>query len=257
MSGFGHIYERVDRADHHISELKAAMDEWWARDPGGWSEVHVDDPKQALREHRYVFSYTTAPDRVGWGIRIGDAVHNLRAALDNLAWHCAAQSGEPPWATEFPIFKDRARYLDEGHRKIRGIEDPRVRGIIDDVQPWQRGDDAISDPLWVLHEWNNTDKHRVVMPVLVAPADLEARILVETDNPFAAAMPVDVDSEFDEETGEITMYVYTVDDTQRIGISQTVRVGVGIRYEGEVADLGALLPGMAEQVRTVVDRIAE
>jgi hypothetical protein len=105
---------------------------------------------------------------------IGDCVHNLRSALDNLIYELlVARHGDPPPTkfveySEFPIFSQpmsaKAR-----KRRIGGIA-PVVRTIIEGLQPYNRGQKFASDPLWVLHELSRIDKHRLPLVVLMVPA---------------------------------------------------------------------------------------
>ncbi len=117
---------------------------------------------------------------VRWGVYIGDIVHNLRSALDHIAWQLAALEGPPPGQTEFPIFADESRFRtidkkgDPGRRsglyKMVGIGDCG-KALIEWAQPYHRRSEAKSAPLWMLHELWNADKHRVLA---VAIASLEA-----------------------------------------------------------------------------------
>jgi hypothetical protein len=104
------------------------------------------------------------PDEV-WGPIIGDAVHNLRSALDHLAWQLAVPSARAttPRRIEFPIFLDDPAT----DREIRGALTkklnclrPESQAIIDGAQPYKTGDRH--HPLWLLQTLWNTDKHRTL-----------------------------------------------------------------------------------------------
>lgn len=113
------------------------------------------------------------------GVVLGDIVHNLRSALDHLAWQLSILAGNdpPPSGTEFPVFRDEPKYCAEkgdgsprpgsGLFKIRGLAE-EDRAIIKGAQPFQI-DDPLSDPLWVLHDLANIDKHRVCPVTVPAP----------------------------------------------------------------------------------------
>jgi hypothetical protein len=56
------------------------------------------------------------------GALIGDVVHNLRSALDHLAWQPVLRAGgEPDWRTQFPIFSTEAAYDPKSLRQTAGM----------------------------------------------------------------------------------------------------------------------------------------
>lgn len=90
----------------------------------------------------------------------GDVVHNLRSALDHLAYQLAVvgtPTVEPSRRIEFPIAKDAATYESEKARKVEGIRPEAVK-VIDALQPYKGG--CHGDALWRIHELDNIDKHR-------------------------------------------------------------------------------------------------
>jgi hypothetical protein len=98
----------------------------------------------------------------------GEVAHQLRSALDHLIWQLVlAHTGQAPQGTKsgFPIFKTEAGFEQRAGSMIAGVSDraaERIRG----AQPYHLGADAESALTWVIHELNNTDKHRLI-PVAV------------------------------------------------------------------------------------------
>jgi len=89
----------------------------------------------------------------------GDAVYNMRAALDQTVWALAALNGIPG-KTQFPIIEvwnsdGRKRF----ERQVSGVPDAAFCEI-QALQPYHRGDAFKSHPLWRLDEMCNLDKHR-------------------------------------------------------------------------------------------------
>jgi hypothetical protein len=97
---------------------------------------------------------------------IGDAVHNIRSALDYLVYELAPPSVRESNKTQFPIYTDEDAYRKDGERLIKGIVgDERL--LIERVQPWQ-ANEPHGDPLEVLRRLSNRDKHRLLVPVIAA-----------------------------------------------------------------------------------------
>jgi len=94
---------------------------------------------------------------------IGDALHNLRGALDFL-YHEVVHScgGTPSNHTRFPTGKNR----EETERLIKGaLKQKQITAevgsfILDNIKPYQTG----NYPLWALRELNDTDKHKLLIP---------------------------------------------------------------------------------------------
>lgn len=109
------------------------------------------------------------------GVLCGDVVHNLRSALDHLANCLVVANGGTPkegsGGTQFPIGSpERVSIADmEG----RGISATAMR-LVRDVQPG-----ASTDPLAILNELSNVDKHRTVNLLNVDFQDLEVRDVPE------------------------------------------------------------------------------
>ena len=101
---------------------------------------------------------STAPHE--WGTVIGDCLHNMRSALDHLVYALAGSAARNA-RTEFPIFVDRDQFRSKQGRLLRGVADDAVT-VIKWVQPYRWGARASIHPLWILHELNNIDKHRLL-----------------------------------------------------------------------------------------------
>jgi hypothetical protein len=92
----------------------------------------------------------------------GDIVHNLRSALDHLAYQLVVVGSEkePSRRVEFPIAKDFATYEAEKTKKVQGMRPIAIKAI-DNVKPYKGG----NEPLWRIHELDNIDKHRTLFSV--------------------------------------------------------------------------------------------
>lgn len=118
----------------------------------------------------------------------GDAVHNLKSALDHLAFQLVAagtESGVPRterWDDiQFPLAYDAETYE---RRKQRYIQGARVEAIkvIDGFKPYKGGNDA----LWLLYKLDNTDKHSFIFPV--GEDFIMNGVAFKADDPFFTAI---------------------------------------------------------------------
>ena len=99
-----------------------------------------------------------------FAVIIGDVLHNMRSTLDHIAYALAATHTRPlpddiAKESEFPIYRYESNQL---ARRIRGIH-PDAQAILKTLQPYNRGDDFASHPLWALYELSNIDKHRLLL----------------------------------------------------------------------------------------------
>jgi hypothetical protein len=92
---------------------------------------------------------------------IGDVLHNLRAALDQLAWQLVlVNNKQPRRRTGFPIGRDRQEFETDAHGKVQGISKAAIR-LIHRLKPYRGG----REPFWVIHELDRVDKHQSIVPV--------------------------------------------------------------------------------------------
>jgi hypothetical protein len=153
------VVAKLDRADTYRDGLNKWEQRFLQENP--YRIVSEEDPKtgecllkgQILKE----------PPIIDWGVEVGDFFHNLRSALDNLAWQlciCHRPKREPPRRTEFPIFRDCSLFESNGRARICGMS-KAAQDVMRDLQPCYGPQKPESHPLFYVHEMNNADKHRV------------------------------------------------------------------------------------------------
>ncbi len=152
--------QKLQWAEHHFQTLEDQISAW--QESGGYGLVAEFDPK--TEEHTVWLKAETPPPVLP--LIIGDALHEMRSALDQLAYALAETFSillEPAVAkrVEFPIFGDREMSAKERDSKL-GALDPGAAAVIEGLQPCRRGDRYAEDALWHLHELANTDRHRLL-----------------------------------------------------------------------------------------------
>lgn len=163
---------KCERAKEHLDSLKSEIAVYLSRKPYAViREAHPEDP---IRRVPRLKIHEDPPARLG--IIVGDAVHNLRSALDHLAFqlalahalaHGVALTAKEEKGSEFPIYKDFGVFNTEGLRKIDKLS-PAAQDEIKSLQPYNRGNDAERHFLWLVHSACVIDKHRKIVPTLSA-----------------------------------------------------------------------------------------
>lgn len=151
------IRMKVDRARKHFHELKVEIDSFLGTNP------YVIGTKRDLQTQRPIYFLAEVhPTPLKISTILGDTIHNLRSALDHLAYQLVwLGTGKiPSDHIYFPIADDAAKYKQKQQRQVKGAP-PQAVSAIDALQPYKGGNDV----LWRLHILNNIDKHRALITV--------------------------------------------------------------------------------------------
>lgn len=154
-------------AHQHIDALQRDIDDFLDREPYEATLKYND--KQA----RYVATIHAReePPLERWGLMVGDIVHNLRSALDSLAFAVwVSDMGRLPSedeakAIQFVITDNAAFWNSERKRRLSTMH-PSVHAVFEKLQPYRRGHPKPRDLLAVLRDISNVDKHRRVSVVM-------------------------------------------------------------------------------------------
>lgn len=162
------VRAKLDRAETH---LKALQDE---------AAVFLDSDAYGVREHfhpdgrHYSLSIEVRREPpLILSVILGDFIHNLRSALDHLAWQLVlANDGTPTKATQFPIFTSPP-VSGDALRKWTGNVEGMTAPVIDEIrgiQPHTAGNQAHLHSLAILASLSNEDKHRLPVACVAAIA---------------------------------------------------------------------------------------
>ncbi len=167
---------KLKRARGHLEDLKRHMLTWFHGDHYDiLTERDLDGGPDGWRVRIVTDRIPLDP----FAVLIGDVLHNLRGTLDHLAYALAEANPLTPKPLqqdiaencEFPIYGDERlegvaavekRYGHDFARKTKGIA-PAAQAVIKSLQPYQRGNDYASHPLWMLYDLSNIDKHRLLV----------------------------------------------------------------------------------------------
>lgn len=159
--------EKVLRAGHHLDQLHDEFAEWCHRYPHGLvATPRVEEPDADTGEILATFTFNVNPP--AWGVVIGEFLHDLRSALNNLL---VAVVESPTEHTQFPCAVTRNDYKSCG-QILAGVPS-EYRTVIEGVQPYHRGDESAAkrDPLRRLADLNNRDKHHLLLVTLLGLQD--------------------------------------------------------------------------------------
>jgi len=125
------------------------------------------------------------PDLLRWGVMTGEIAHNLRSALDHLAWQLASLEqapGRPATTTSFPIATSLQEWRSKGTRKRIKHIGRRHRLMLRRFQPYRRDDRPERSALARLQRLSNVDKHQVVHEAVFLPVGMEFQFQRWTEN---------------------------------------------------------------------------
>ncbi len=160
---------KLKRAKEHIDAFHRSVEDKLGPHPIQYGLASKFDPDQAVFVF-YIDRLVEIDDC--WSLIIGDAIHNLRGALDHLAWqlairHCNGVEPKDPGSIHFPIEIDRSKWP-------RNFFDTSDSAKIEDLQPFNEDSAAkaqkLPHPFVMLRCLSNGDKHRMIQVTSHHPA---------------------------------------------------------------------------------------
>jgi hypothetical protein len=148
---------KIDRANHHISDVERQWGVFLKK------KIHgiVKDSTTDGTLHSFSVEHMKGfPSEIA--LTIGDAIHNLRTALDHLTWEVVGRDhGTQDRHLKFPAYHDRTSF----EAACNGIVTPSmsVKEMFKALEAFPRGKGHF---LYVLHHLDNIDKHSILTPIL-------------------------------------------------------------------------------------------
>jgi len=151
---------KIERADKHIDDLKAAVRSFF--DSGPYLIGHKHDPHTRKLVY-YIASVQPVP--VAIALILGDILHCLRDALDHLAQQLyligTGNANSYRDKTSFLIAKSAKDFKAGLAGKVEGMRKDAIDAI-SALEPYPGGKGA---DLFTFHRMNNIDKHRLIITV--------------------------------------------------------------------------------------------
>jgi hypothetical protein len=150
---------KVVRASDHLEtldrEARRFLDDY-AHDLVIEEDPETGDQVIRVRYRRRV----RPPERLD--VIVGDAVHNLRSALDHVIWQLAIIGRGPGERNQFPVFDTPQQFKSRRNTYLKGVL-TKHRTMLETYQPYKRWYGA--NALQLIVVLNDIDKHRLVHTV--------------------------------------------------------------------------------------------
>src|SRR6056297_317163 len=172
FSSFRQAYLKVERANKHIKQLESLVTPLdnrlfrirWVRGdtfPGGYG---CSDENPSSEVHQLIYEPIVPIPEV-LSLYIGDAIHNLRAALDYAATAVVRHAGVSTFRASWPFHEKRDDLVPKSSTALRVIRsalpDAEVEQFFQDVVESHRSGNF---PLWAISKLDNIDKHDALIP---------------------------------------------------------------------------------------------
>jgi hypothetical protein len=164
---------KLDRAEAHIETVGEQIGAFRERDPAPFGFRSDPEPRANQPGEYVLYAVIREPPPRELALPIGDALQNMRAALDHFAYELSSPSAQKSGKTAFPIYTDECQFKVNGVPRIKTITG-HGRAFIECLQPYAASEIPGDDPLEVLRKLSNLDKHRLLVPVIAAVSDQES-----------------------------------------------------------------------------------
>jgi hypothetical protein len=247
---------KIQRAFKHLKDLDVLVKDWIKGDHH--SIRYERDPKDD-----YLIPLVTAekPPADPFGLLIGEILHNLRSGLDCLAFQLMnAHTTSPPIEmtekSEFPIFGDENRsglggqganlFRDNGRPKILGWH-PGAQTVVETLQPYHRGNAYRTHPLWVLHDLDRVNKHRLIHATVAVFSGLGIDMRTSYNFKLGPGMLQSLEGPIETDTPIGRLPAWRTDTTREMNVDVVVPLDVAfdkgtpsVEYESVLKTLWAI-----------------
>lgn len=109
------------------------------------------------------------------GLRLGEALLGFRGCLDHLAWELWRRRGRKglterqKTGIQFPLARTHQTFLNQWNQRLPGVPTAPFQTILGAYQPYRRT--PAGRAMRALRKLSDTDKHRVLLPTLLLPAE--------------------------------------------------------------------------------------
>jgi hypothetical protein len=238
---FSSAYLKIDRAKYHIDDLHRGIVGINSKD--SYEVVIEADSQPGYNVHKFRLR---RPIPFDWFSGVtGDAISNLRSALDHAMYACAIASGNvsPIIGTcNFPFARDESKFTN----KVNGCTSvpEEIRTLLKTFRPYETGHFF----LWALNHMRNWDEHSLITPVLMGFDHITVQF-----HAAESAIEPPTNPLWDNMKNQIDLFRTKADPKYNF----TVSLGIGLDRPRGVAGhrVDAILNGFLAVVEAIVTRI--
>lgn len=161
------VHLKLKRAEKHIHDLRDEIVAFRERDPKPFDfrpETTLG-PDQSVKYDLFAIVREEPPRE--FALIVGDAVQNIRSALDHLVYELAPPRVRRKRNTQFPIFDAECEFKVKSASMLKGLTN-HERTLIERVQPYAATKVTGDDPLAILRKLSNRDKHHLLVAMIAA-----------------------------------------------------------------------------------------
>jgi hypothetical protein len=147
---------KIERAKHHINDASLQINAYLEKRP---LRLVCEFDSKAYSVAHYIEVNEPVPKCVA--LTIGDAVHNLRAALDMTIFAMIGDKSTKPWTIQFPIARREDTLVSTMTSRQTNLAGENVVNYIKGLKPYHGGSEWISG----LDDLDVTDKHKLILTV--------------------------------------------------------------------------------------------
>lgn len=147
----------------HLKQLEKGIQDWSHSAAIGTKKTLSDEGRTLT----VTFEFTNLPPSSEWSLILGDAIHNLRSALDSLALDLARMGSVNPEQEKyvyFPICNTQKCWKTAVEKSLKTVAQDAL-DIIHHFQPFTRNKPN-SSALLLLNQLSNRDKHRAAIDIV-------------------------------------------------------------------------------------------
>lgn len=203
----------------------------------------------------------------------GDALHNLRCALDYAAWQMVDAGTEPKPISDrvqiaYPVIwkwgaskgdTPRKRFVGMARDRLPGV-DPKFLAIVERYQPYNHPKRAVTDteipadPLAVIARYANQDKHRQLHLTVQQPATFQSWIVEQLNCDVRLIVPFFHNVEPDAHLVHVYVRPTGSGEPQ---VKMVFRLDYVIAFEDDGLITDVVHYGTTLQVRTILQELAD
>lgn len=190
---------------------------------------------------RVAFIKVIEPVPIEVSLVVGDAIHNLRTALDHLACCLATANGQSMDDVAFPFGRDLSAYRNNSSGKIKKLS-KRARRFINLLRPYAGGNEY----LYLLHRLDLQDKHRTLLMHSISLGKIEGR--------FSCDHETQVNYEL---YGSLSEGIHFATFPAKATFEQNLRITIGVTFSDVPNLIWPPALEILEKLAAYIDRVID